>query len=92
MKPYPLPKQAESLALGEKVGRQELIVHDCHRIAYALLKQNVGAGVGADGRPPLQEALSLSRCAIEIYTRLRHLNLQSAQELLAEIEEELGKS
>jgi hypothetical protein len=35
---------------------------------------------------PLQEALSLSRRAVEIYTRLRHPDLQSAQETLAEIE------
>jgi hypothetical protein len=34
----------------------------------------------------LDEALSLSRRAVEIYTRLRHPSLQSAQETLAEIE------
>ena len=34
----------EALALAEKVGRQELIAGDCHRLAKALLKQNtVGA-------------------------------------------------
>ncbi len=91
----------EALALDEKVGRQELIAGDCHRIAKALLKQNP-AGVGAT-RPvqesalsdregsPLHEALSLSRRAVEIYTRLRHPDLQSAQETLAEIEEALKK-
>jgi tetratricopeptide (TPR) repeat protein len=31
----------EALALAEKVGRQELIAGDCHRLAKALLKQNV---------------------------------------------------
>ena len=30
----------EALALAEKVGRQELIASDCHRLAKALLKQN----------------------------------------------------
>ncbi len=66
----------EALALAEKIGRQELIAHDCHRLAQALLKQNKN----------LDEALSLSRRAVEIYTRLRSPNLQSAQKTLAEIE------
>lgn len=66
----------EALALAEKVGRQELIAGDCHSLAEALLKQNRN----------LDEALSMSRRTVEIYTRLRHPNLQSAQELLAEIE------
>lgn len=76
----------EALPLSEKVGRQELIAYDCHTLAKALLKQNVGSAVGADRDPPLREALSLSRRAVEIYTRLRHPELQSAQELQAEIE------
>lgn len=66
----------EALALAEKVGRQALIASDCHRIAQALLKQNHN----------LKEALSMSRRAVEIYTRLRHPSLQSAQETLTEIE------
>ncbi len=66
----------EALALAEKVGRQELIASDCHRLAKALLKQN----------RDLEEALSLSRRAVEIYTRLRHPDLQSAQETVGEIE------
>jgi hypothetical protein len=37
-------------------------------------------------RRDLQEAEGLSRRAVEIYTRLRHPELQSAQETLAEIE------
>jgi len=37
-------------------------------------------------KPDLQEVLTLSRRAVEIYTRLRHPNLQWAQEMLAEIE------
>jgi len=69
----------EALALAEKVGRQELIASDCHRLAKALLKQNHN----------LDEALSMSRRAVEIYTRLRHPDLQLAQELLAEIEERM---
>jgi len=66
----------EALPLAEKVGRQELIASDCHRLAEALFKQNKN----------LEEALSLSRRAVEIFTRLRHRDLQSAQETLAEIE------
>ena len=104
----------EALTLAEKVGRQELIASDCHRLAYALLKQNPVDGVGAN-RPvqknalsgnvevqenvlsdregsSLHEALLLSRRAVEIYTRLRHPDLQSAQETLAEIERALQKS
>jgi tetratricopeptide (TPR) repeat protein len=67
----------ESLALDEKVGRQELIAGDCHSLAKALLKQSHN----------FDEALSMSRRAVEIYTRLRQSdNLQAAQELLGEIE------
>jgi tetratricopeptide (TPR) repeat protein len=66
----------EALTLAEKVGRQELIAFDCHHLAIALLKQNHN----------LDEALSLSRRAVEIFTRQRHPDLQSAQETLAEIE------
>jgi len=53
-----------------------LIASDCHRLALALLKQN----------RELEEALSMSRRAVEIYTRLNSPSLQSAQETLAEIE------
>ena len=77
----------EALPLAEKVGRQELIANDCHHLAKALLKQNP---VGANHDSPLQEALSLSRRAVEIYMRLRSPNLQSAQETLAEIEKARG--
>jgi tetratricopeptide (TPR) repeat protein len=66
----------EALALAEKVGRQELIANDCHRLAKALLKLNKN----------LDEALSLSHRAVEIFTRLRSPYLQSAQETLGEIE------
>ncbi|MCE7904981.1 MAG: DUF4062 domain-containing protein [Anaerolineae bacterium CFX3] len=66
----------EALALDEKVGRQELIATDYHRIAKSLLKQNKN----------LDEALSLSRRAVEIFTHLRHRDLQEAQETLEEIE------
>ncbi len=92
--------EAESLArkalsLAEKIGDQESIALQNHRLAKALLKQNSGVGATRRVAPtetPLQEALSLSRRAVEIYTRLRHPSLQSAQKLLAEIEEELGQS
>jgi tetratricopeptide (TPR) repeat protein len=73
----------EALALDEKIGRQELIASDCHRLAKALLKQNLAL---SDSEGSLDEALSLSRRAVEIYTRLRVPELQSAQETLAEIE------
>ncbi len=75
------PLAREALALAEKVGRQALIAGDCHILAKALLKQNKN----------LEEALSLSRRAVEIYTRLRQQNnLQSAQETLAEIEAKIN--
>ena len=70
----------EALALAEKVGRQELIASDCDRLAEALLKQN----------RDLDEALSMSRRAVEIYTRLRSSRLQSAQETLEEIEKAMS--
>jgi tetratricopeptide (TPR) repeat protein len=69
----------EALALAEKVGRQEEVARESHRLAQALLKRNHN----------LEEALSMSRRAVEIYTRLRTPDLQSAQETLAEIEEKL---
>jgi|GEM_PF-961498 len=72
----------EALALAEKVGRQELIATDCGRIAKALLNQNEN----------LEEALSLSRRAVEIFTRLRYSDLPEAQETLAEIEEKIQES
>ena len=71
----------EALALAEKVGRQELIATDCHRLAQALLNQNKNLG----------EALSLSRRAVEIYTRLRSPDLQLAQKMMAEIEKTLDE-
>jgi len=52
-----------------------LIASDCHRIVKALLKQN----------QITDEALSMSHRAVEIYTRLKSPNLQSARETLAEI-------
>jgi len=71
----------EALALAEKVGQQEMIAYDSRVLAKALLMQ------GRSGlKPDLQEVLTLSRRAVEIYTRLRHPNLQWAQEMLAEIE------
>jgi len=73
----------EALALAEKVGRQELIAADCDRLAIALLKQSSN----------LDESLSMSRRAVEIFTRLRMQdNLQEAQETLAEIERAMQKS
>ncbi len=42
-------------------------------------------------RRDLQEAKGMSRRAVEIYTRLRHTNLQSAQKTLVEIEKAMMK-
>jgi len=70
----------EALSLAENVGRQELIAFDSHRIARALFRQNRAT----------DEALSLARRAVEIFTRLRHSDLQSAQKTLAEIEQARG--
>ncbi|MEW5938719.1 MAG: tetratricopeptide repeat protein, partial [Chloroflexota bacterium] len=78
----------EALPLAEKVGRQELIASDCHRLAIALLKKSRGA----DWQSALQEALPLSRRAVEIFTRLRHPDLQSAQETLGEIEKKIQEN
>jgi tetratricopeptide (TPR) repeat protein len=72
----------EALALDEKIGRQELIARDCHRIAKALLRQNKA----------LPEARTFARRAVEIYTRLRSPDLQFAQATLAEIEQALDAS
>lgn len=80
----------EALALAEKVGRLELIAGDCHRLAQALLKQNLVLS-GAEGKN-LDEALSLSHHAVEIFMRLRSPNLQSAQETLAEIEAKIQEN
>jgi hypothetical protein len=53
-----------------------VIALNCHNFAIALLKQNRN----------LEEALSMSRHAVEIFTRLRSRNLDEAQKTLAEIE------
>jgi tetratricopeptide (TPR) repeat protein len=79
----------EALALSEKVGRQELIAGDCHRLVKALLKQNLAL---SDSEGSLDEALSLSRRAVEIFTRLRSPRLQEAQETLAEIEKKIKEN
>ena len=76
----------EALALAEKVGRHELIAGDCHRLAIAIVGAMRESPLRTPQPAPLQEALSLSRRAVEIFTRLRHPDLQSAQKTLAEIE------
>lgn len=65
----------EALTLSEKVGRQELIAEDCRRLARALARQ---------GRK--LEALPYARRAVEIYSALRSLDLEVAQQTLAECE------
>ena len=69
----------EALALAEKVGRLEVIAGCSKPLAEALLKQNKN----------IDEALSLSRRAVEIFTRLKSPSLQWAQETLGEIEERM---
>jgi tetratricopeptide (TPR) repeat protein len=75
----------EALALVEKVGRLELIALDYHILAKALVRAH-GSDVGAKHASPLPEAIEHARRAVEIFTRLRHPSLQSAQETLDEIE------
>ena len=69
----------ESLLLSEKVGRQELIAGDNHRLAQALLRQGRAA-----------EALPHARKAVEIFTRLSSPNLAGAQATLTECEAALA--
>ncbi|MEP7133316.1 MAG: DUF4062 domain-containing protein [Chloroflexota bacterium] len=90
----------EALTLAEKVGRQEEFATESHRLAKALLEQS-RSRFQRDEPPDeeeksrqrrdlqeatLSEAEGLSRRAVEIYTRLRHSSLQSAQKMLEEIE------
>ena len=67
----------EALALAEKVGRQELIASDCHRLAKALLKQN-HESLKKPYPCPAAPSRFTRACVIP--------DLQSAQETLAEIE------
>lgn len=61
----------EALPLSEKVGRQELIAHDCLCLGTALLRQ---------GRATA--ALTYARRAVDIYARLASPQLDSAHEIL----------
>jgi tetratricopeptide (TPR) repeat protein len=79
----------EALTLAEKVGRIEVIAGCCKPLAKALLKQNLALSDSEGSN--LEEALSMSRRAVEIFTRLRHPNLKSAQETLAEIEKKISR-
>ncbi|HVF42958.1 MAG TPA: tetratricopeptide repeat protein, partial [Pyrinomonadaceae bacterium] len=65
----------QALSLSEKVGRQELIAHDCWCLAKALIQQ---------GRK--SEALPHARRAIEIFTALRSPSLEAACQTLTECE------
>jgi tetratricopeptide (TPR) repeat protein len=65
----------ESLLLSEKVGRQELIALDNHRLALALLRQGRAA-----------EALPHAQKAVEIFTRLGSPYLAEAQAILTKCE------
>ncbi|HWW75270.1 MAG TPA: AAA family ATPase, partial [Pyrinomonadaceae bacterium] len=65
----------ESLLLGEKIGHVELIAAGCQRLAKALARQGRKA-----------EALPYAQRAVEIFTALRHLELEMARRTLAECE------
>ncbi|MBV8856159.1 MAG: DUF4062 domain-containing protein [Acidobacteria bacterium] len=65
----------EALALSENLGRKQLIASDCCRLAKALAWQY---------RKP--EALPYARRAVEMFTTLRHPDLEEARQTLAECE------
>jgi tetratricopeptide (TPR) repeat protein len=65
----------EALTLGEKVGRQELIAVNNHRIAEALLRQVKKA-----------DALPYARRAVDIYQQLGSPDLKEALDTLTECE------
>jgi tetratricopeptide (TPR) repeat protein len=65
----------EALSLAEKVGRKELIASNCRRLAEALTRQ---------GRKT--EAIPHARRAVEIFTALRHHQLEYTRRTLAECE------
>ncbi|HXU37138.1 MAG TPA: tetratricopeptide repeat protein [Blastocatellia bacterium] len=67
----------EALVLSEQVGRQELIGSNCHRLAFALARQE-----------KRDEALTYARRAVEIFTRLGYSELERARATLAEFESE----
>ena len=61
----------EALPLSEKVGRQELIASNCHRLAKALVGQ---------GKTP--DALPYAQRAVDIFTKLNSPNATEAQATL----------
>jgi tetratricopeptide (TPR) repeat protein len=65
----------EALALAEKVGRQELIAHDCWVCAKALVRRRKPA-----------DALHHARRATDILTRLGSPHLEAARAILRECE------
>ena len=70
----------EALPLSEKIGRQELIATNNHRLAQALLRQGQAA-----------EALPHAQKAVYIYTRLGIPDLAHAKTTITECEAALGK-
>jgi hypothetical protein len=66
--------------LSKAVHREELIAHDNHMLAKALVRQGKAA-----------EALPHAQRAVEIYARLGSPNLAVAQAVLAECEQALAK-
>jgi tetratricopeptide (TPR) repeat protein len=70
----------EAMLLSKAVHREELIAHDNHMLAKALVRQGKAA-----------EALPHAQRAVEIYARLGSPNLAVAQAVLAECEQALAK-
>ncbi len=66
----------EALSLAEAVGRQDLIGSDCLRLALACVRQ-----------ARVRDAISYATRAVEVFSRLRLLDVEKARVVLKECEE-----